>query len=167
MLQYKMMDPVEQHSFERFGENTEPEEQEWLVGIDRQFKAELERMARFDKDLPPEGAFRLNSGAFFFQLVRRYAATNTAGVILSLGHLNSLIASGALYGPRGGLRISYNALQGHYLRGEAFVVRSGYIGTRDATTNHLETLIEAALDSGHAVVAAVQSAIVRAAAVQT
>jgi hypothetical protein len=166
MLQYKMMEPVERHSFERFGENTESEEREWLVWIDQQFKAELERMVRFDKDLSPEGAFRLNSGAFFFKLVRRYAATNTAGVILSLGHLNSLIASGALYGPRGGLRISYNALQGHYLRGEGFVelVRSGYIGTRDATTDNLETLIEAALNNGHAVVAAVQSAIVRAVA---
>ena len=166
MLQYKMMEPVERHTFERFGENTEPEEREWLVWIDQQFKSELERMAQFDKDLSPEGAFRLSSGAFFFKLVRRYAATNTAGVILSLGHLNSLISTGALYGPRGGLKISYNALQGHYLRGEAFVelVRSGYIGTRDATTDHLETLIKAALDNGHGVVAAVQSAIFRAAA---
>lgn len=165
MLQYKMMEPVGRGSFERFGkDDLEFDEREWLVWIDQQFKAELGRMARFDKDLSPEGAFRLNSGAFFFKLMRRYAATNTAGIILSLGHLNSLIESGALYGPRGGLRISFNALRGHYLRGGAFVelVRSGYIGTRDATTDHLEALIEAALDSGHAVVAAVQSAIVGA-----
>jgi hypothetical protein len=153
MMQYKMLEPVERK------ELTEHEEEEWLVRIDQQFKSELERMARFDRDLSPEGAFRLNSGAFFFKLVRRQAATNTAGIILSLGHLNYLIERGALSGPRGGLRISYNALRGHYLRGEAFIelVRSGYIGTRDATTDHLEALIEAALVNGHAVVAAVQS----------
>jgi hypothetical protein len=160
MMQYKMLEPVERRSFEGFRKDAEPDEKEWLVRLDQQFKSELARMAQFDRDLSPEGAFRLNSGAFFFKLVRRCAATNTAGIILSLGHLNRLIKSGALHGPQGGLRISYDALGGHYLRGEAFIelVRSGYIGTRDATTDQLEALIEAALVNGHAVVAAVQSA---------
>jgi len=87
-------------------------------------------MVQFDKDLSPEGNFRLHSGAFYFKLVKRYAATNAAGIILSLDHLKKLIANDALRGPRGGLRISYDALCGHYLRGEAFVelIRSGYIG---------------------------------------
>ena len=124
MIQYKMLEPVERE------EDMEHEEKEWLVRIDQQFKSELERMTRFDRDLSPEGAFRLNSGAFFFKLVRRQAAINTAGIVLSLGHLKFLIERGALYGPRGGL----------------------------STTDHLETLIEAALVNGHAVVAAVQSA---------
>jgi len=54
---------------------------------------------------------------------------------------------------------SYNSLQGHYLRGEAFVelIRSGYVGTRGATTDHLRELIEAAVNGERAVVAAVQS----------
>jgi len=52
---------------------------------------------------------------------------------------------------------SYNSLQGHYLRGEAFVelIRSGYVGTRGATTDHLRELIEAAVNGERAVVAAV------------
>jgi len=37
-------------------------------------------------------------------------------------------------------------------------VRSGYIGTRGATTEHLQELIGAALAGGRAVVAAIQSA---------
>jgi hypothetical protein len=70
-----------------------------------------------------------------------------------------MIADGAASGPHGGLRISYRRLDGHYLRSDPFVelVRSGYIGTRDATTENLQVLIDAALNGGRAVVAAIQS----------
>ncbi|MGO9769309.1 MAG: hypothetical protein ACLPSW_07090 [Roseiarcus sp.] len=46
------------------------------------------------------------------------------------------------------------------LRSDPFVelVRSGYIGTRGATTDHLQGLIDAALTDGRAVVAAIQTA---------
>ena len=56
------------------------------------------------------------------------------------------------------LRIAYSELNGHYLRGEAFVdlIRSGYIGSQSATTDHLETLINAPLAEGRGVVAAIQ-----------
>jgi hypothetical protein len=79
---------------------------------------------------------------------------------LSLGHLDQLMYEGALTGPAGGLRISYRSLHRHYLRGEgiAELVRSGYIGTRGATTDHLQVLIEASLGGGKAVVAAIQTA---------
>lgn len=122
--------------------------QEWSVPINAQFQDELTRMARFDKDLAPNGPYRL-------------AATNSAGIILSLEHLNQMIAEGAASGPRDGLRISYKALDGHYLRSDPFVelVRSGYIGSRGATTEHLQELIDAALTGGRAVVAAIQTAI--------
>jgi len=164
MVQYKMMEPAERKARRKKTkpiDSEQAEEQQWSVPINTQFRKELKRMARFDKDLAPDGPYRLNPGAFFFKLVRRLAAANSAGIILSLEHLNQLIVDGAASGQRSGLRISYNALKGHYLRSDPFVelVRSGYIGTRGATTDHLQYLIEAALTGGRAVVAAIQSAI--------
>lgn len=163
MVQYKMMEPEQRTRSKRTTAGSEYEvadDQEWIVPIDTQFTAELARMKKFDQDLSPDGTYRLNSGAFFFKLIKRNAATNAAGIVLSLDHLNHMIAKGAASGPRGGLRISYRTLNGHYLRSDPFVelVRSGYIGTRDATTENLRALIEAALNGGRAVVAAIQSA---------
>jgi hypothetical protein len=166
MVQYKMLEPQSRRTrivTRELLEYEERDEPEWIVPIDRQFKEELARMRRFDKDLAVKGPFRLHPGAFFFKLVKRYASVNTAGIILSLDHLEQLIIDGKASGPRGGLRISYNSLGGHYLRGEAFVelIRSGYIGTRGATTDHLRELIEAAVNGERAVVAAVQSEVRR------
>lgn len=162
MVQYKMLEPEErgrrQIVTDMF-EYDELDDQEWMVRINDQFKDELARMRSFDRDLAPDGPYRLHSGAFFFKLVRRNAAANSAGILLSLGHLDRMMADGALTGPAGGLRISYQSLNGHYLRGDGFVelVRSGYIGTRGATTEHLQALIQASLDGGKAVVAGIQS----------
>jgi hypothetical protein len=164
MLQYKMLEP-EKRRHSRVAaamlEDDDVDDQDWLVRIDRQFNDELERMRCFDRDLAPDGPYRLNSGAFYFKLVRRNAATNSAGILLSLGHLDKMLTGGALSGPSGGLRISYRSLEGHYLRGEGFVelVRSGYVGTRGATTEHLQTLIKASLEEGRAVVVGVQTAL--------
>lgn len=166
MVQYKMME-TEERKGRRFNTrlftNSEAEEPEWTVPINRQFRTEIDRMISFDKDLSPEGSYRLNSGAFFFKLVKRHAATSTSGIMLSLGHLIQLIADGGTTGPKGGLRISYRALNGHYLRSDSFIelLQSGYIGTRGATTEHLQELIEATLKGGRAVVAAIQSVMER------
>lgn len=172
MVQYKMLEPgkgnEEEPDIEAGWENdalgtkdaVERKEREWLVRIDQQFKDEMGRMKTFDQDLSPTGPYRLHSGAFYFKLVRRHASTKSAGIMLSLGHVEKMIADGDVSGPRGGLRISYKELDGHYLTGELFVdlVRSGYIGTRGATTDHLQALIAATLAQGKAVVAAIQSA---------
>jgi len=160
MAQYKLMEPDGQTRRKITTAGFEyVDDQEWIVPIDPQFTAELARMKKFDQDLSPDGTYRLNSGAFFFKLVKRNAATNAAGIVLSLDHLNHMIAKGGASGPRGGLRISYRTLNGHYLRSDPFVelVRSGYIGTRDATTENLQALIGAALNGGRAVVAAIQT----------
>lgn len=155
MVQYKMMEPLwDQRVRSREGER------EWIVRVDDQFLDEIERMKWFARDLSPEGPYRLNAGPFFVKLVKRNASTSTAGILVSLEHLLQLMGTDALIGPRGGLRISYRDLDGHYLRGEPFVdlVRSGYIGSRGATTDYMERLIEAALQDGRGVVAAVQRA---------
>ena len=156
MLQYKMMEPYG-HSRHRTGE-----EKEWIVRIDQQFQDELARMATFDKDLNPDGSYRLNSSPFFIKLIKRHAAINAASIIISLGHLNQLIAEGHATGPRNGLRISYQKLGGHYLRGNSFVelVRSGYIGTRNATTDHFRQLINATLAEGRSLVTAIHEAMI-------
>ena len=62
-------------------------------------------------------------------------------------------------GVHNGLRISYDALRGRYMRQGTFVdlIRSGYIGAYAATTGHFEALIQAVLDGDRAVVAAVQA----------
>lgn len=171
MVQYKMMEStkvVDSDYGERIGDEDdgldEPahgELKEWVTPIDAQFKEEMKRMARFKGDLSPGGCYRLNPGAFYFKLVRRNAATNSPTLVLSLGHLNKMLKDGEMSGPRGGLRISYGALGGHYLRGDGFIelIRSGYIGTRDATTVHLRILIDEALNNRRGVVAAIQSAI--------
>lgn len=159
MLQYKMMN----RGRVRQRDPNDPDDdgyREWNVEIDDQFMKELRRMQSFDRDLESDGSYRMHSGAFFFKLVKRNAATNSAGILLSLGHLEQLMREGALQGPAGGMRISYDHLAGHYLRGEPFVelIRSGYIGTRGATTSHLEALIDASLAGGKAVVAGIQAA---------
>jgi hypothetical protein len=164
MVQYKMMEPIErsrQRVTRGWLEYDEVGEQEWAVPVNSQFKDEIARMERFDRDLALAGPYRLNSGPFYFKLIKRRAATNTAGIVLSLDHLKQMISEGKAKGPRGGLRISYQALNGHYLRSDPFIdlVRSGYIGTRGATTEHLQSLIDATLTGGRAVVAAIQSAI--------
>lgn len=160
MVQYKMMEERKSLRIEtEWGHLEEINEKQWVVPIDRQFREEMGRMHRFNH---PSGvqpaAYRMNASPFFFKLVRRLGATGGAGILLSLGHLQQLLDEGALEGGRGGLQISYRELNGHYLRSEAFVdlVRSGYIGSQGATTDHLQTLIEATLAGGRAAVAAIQ-----------
>jgi hypothetical protein len=164
MVQYKMMGPSERKrrklSIDSFDYDVR-DEKEWTVSIDAQFIDELGRMSKFNHDLSPDGPYRLHSGPFFFKLVKRFAAASTSGIILSLGPLEQMIAEGAATGPRGGLRISYQTLDGHYLRSDAFIelVRSGYVGSRGATTNHFRSLINAALEGGRSVVAAISQSI--------
>jgi hypothetical protein len=116
-------------------------------------------MRKFDRDLDQKGPYRLNPGAFFFKLVKRYSQIESSGIILSLDHFDQLLENGALDGPKGGLRLRYSDLNGHYVRSDGLIelIRSGYIGTRGATTTHLQALIDAALSEGRAAVAAIQS----------
>ena len=166
MVQYKMLEPqpraLRQVDYGFFGISTVTDEQEWTVPINEQFKKELARMEAFDSRAGAVGgSYRMNASPFYFKLVKRTGSTNGAGIMLSLGHLQHLADAGALTGPRDGLRIAYSKLAGHYLRSESFVelVRSGYIGSHDATTDHLQAMIQATLSEGRSVVAAIQRAI--------
>ncbi|NRD89477.1 hypothetical protein C8024_08495 [Sphingopyxis sp. BSNA05] len=149
MVQYKMLERDRD-----LGEG-------WQARIDWQFEDELNRMRQFECDLDPEGPYRLHPGAFFMKMMKRKSAASAAGIVISLGHLEHMLSQGSLRGSRGGLRIDHAELDGHYLRSEAFVelVRSGYVGTRGATTGHLQSMIEATLNEGRAVVAAIHHSI--------
>lgn len=164
MVQYKIMEeqerPARRRSFDML-DGAEYREPEWIVRLDDQFRDEVERMERFATEADPSGAYRMSTNPFFFKLVKRHGDTKSPGILMSLDHLNHLRTAGELTGERGGLRISYGALDGHYLRGETFVelVRSGYVGTHCATTDHMEALIMATLAGGRAAVAAIQHAL--------
>jgi len=161
MVQYKMMEPLGRTKRQidtSLGTISHADEAEWVVPINDQFHDEMARMAQFDHPAGPIGSYRMSPSPFFFKLVRRYGLTSGAGILLSLGHLQQLLREGQLTGPRRGLSIAYKELNGHYLRGETFVdlIRSGYIGSQSATTDHLEMLIKATLAEGRGVVAAIQ-----------
>jgi len=156
MVQYKMLEGARTVVRQ---EDAEFEEKEWSVHVDEQFKSELVRMTKFDKDADSNSDYRLNPTSFFFKLVKRDAETKSAGIILSREHLQFLIDSGTLDGPKGGLKIGFRQLNGHYIRSSGFVelIRSGYIGSRGATTKHLKQLVDLTLSEGRAAVGVVQA----------
>jgi hypothetical protein len=64
--------------------------------------------------------------------------------VLSLAHVQHLLDGPVHKGPRRGVRFSYEALAGQYLRATDFVglVRSGYIGTHRIESAVIEQLLE-------------------------
>jgi hypothetical protein len=94
------------------------------------------------------------------RFVKREASTNTSAITMPIDHFKAVRAS-APKGPRGGLRISYEALKGQYMREAGLVdlVKAGYIGCHCETTTAFETLIQTILQNGNATVAAIQSKI--------
>lgn len=149
MLQYKMLEREGAAGAEN-----------WVYRTDAQFRKELARMQPFRKGAKPSpGEYRLNPEVFYFKFVKRMAAQSDASLIVPLDHLEVLMAGTKPRGSRGSVRISYDALEGRYLRQTGFVdlLRSGYIGAYATTTADLTTLIEATIREGRALVVAVQS----------
>jgi hypothetical protein len=103
--------------------------------------------------------YRINPQVHYLKFVRRDATLGKSTITMPIDHFDSLRRNPSCRGPRGAFRISYDALEGRYLRQEAFLdlVRSGYIGASAASTADLKTLIDAILRDGGGVVAAIQS----------
>jgi hypothetical protein len=78
--------------------------------------------------------------------------------LVSLDHLNQIFAAPKNKGPKGGVCLSYEALEGTYLRETDMLglIRSGYIGTHRAETDALATIINEAAKGNKAVVLAWQ-----------
>lgn len=160
MVQYKMMEPqyLEDDDDDDDYDDDYDITNDWLYRPDSQLDEEIARMDLFaakQGDTP----YRLNSGPFYMKFVKRHARADRPGFIISLDHFKALRAAPDALGPKGGIRISYARLEGHYLQNQTFIdlVRSGYIGSTGQITPAFKELIDETLRSGRALVAAIHS----------
>lgn len=147
MIQYKMLE----------ADDTE----EWVFRPNSQCFDEISRM-----QLPRIQAaitdYRLHRSPFYFKFVKRKGVTGSPqSFLISLDHFQQLLNSQASRGPKGGVRISYKALDGTYLRQADILslIRSGYIGTHRVETDSLRLIIEEVANGNRAVVIAWQRTI--------
>jgi len=148
-LQYKMLE------FE-----TNSESDDWVYRPNTQFQKEISRMKKFASDSLGAGdSYRLNPSALYLKFVKRNALLQSGSIITPLDHYEQLAQTDVLKGPRGGLRVSYEALGGNYMRPHTFqeLLQSGYIGTYPPATKALELLIRGIIDGNRAIVFAIQS----------
>lgn len=149
MLQYKMLEP-----------SRSDDETDWIYRPDKKLEAEIKRMRKFAALHPPgPHEYRLNPAVFYLKFVKRDGVIRGGGIITPIDHFEQLRDDPSCRGPKGALRISYDGLDGRYMRQGAFLdlIRSGYIGAHAETTQHLKTLVEAVLANNRAVVAALQT----------
>ena len=151
MVQYKMLEPEKAVG-----------SADWIYRPDAQFAKEIKRMKKFSATQAPGPLeYRINPQVFYLKFVRRDAALGKSTQTMPIDHYHVLESDPNCKGPRGGFKITYDTLDGRYLRQEAFVdlIRSGYIGAYADTTAALKDIVDAALEDGRAVVAAIQSSI--------
>ena len=151
MLQYKMLEEDMQESGSH----------DWLFRPDKQMRDEIDRMRLpvFETSLTD---YRLNRNPFFFKFVKRKIVDDShQSFLVSLDHLNQILAAPEAKGPKGGVRLSYEALEGTYLREADMLglIRSGYIGTHRVETEALATIIHETAKGNNAVVLAWQQKI--------
>lgn len=133
---------------------------DWVYRPDGQLDKEVERMNLFRQASSTFADYRLNPEAFYMRFVKREGKIDSPAITMPIDHFKKIRANPSV-GPGGGLRISYEALQGQYMREAGLVdlVKAGYIGCHCDTTAAFETLIDEVLQQGNAVVAAIQSKI--------
>ncbi len=149
MVQYKML------------EEDKKAKGDWNFRPDMQLRAEIARM-KIPAIQVPTSDYRLSRIPFFFKFVKRKIVDDShQSFLVSLDHLNHILASPAVKGPRGGVRMGYDALDGTYLREADMIglIRSGYVGTHRVETVVLKTIIEAVAEGNKAVVLAWQKKI--------
>lgn len=134
MVQYKMLEQ----------EKHEDNDSDWIFRPDKQTRDEVSRM-RIPKSKSNIDDYRLNANPFYFKFAKRELTSGEvlSPFILSLEHLEYLLETPRSKGPRGSIRLDYSSLQGTYLRESNFVdlIHSGYIGTHQAESKWLETII--------------------------
>ena len=149
MVQYKMLEPLGD------GRDTD-----WVYRPDEQLERQLARMRSFgSRGAPGLSEYRLNPQAFYLKFVRRDASLGRTPITIPIEHFEKLRNDPACAGPGGAFRISFNTLNGRYLRQRTFfdLIRSGYIGTYTETTGDLEELIEEILRNKRGAVVALHS----------
>jgi len=146
MVQYKML------------EQCGPSGADWVFRPKEQDVNEIDRMYMPSNAKQGEG-YRLNSNPFYFKFVKRKIVEGKhQSIIMSLDHVKQFFSSQHGHGPRGGVRLSYEDLDGAYLRERDIIslIRSGYIGTTREETDILEAIIQQAVDGDKALVIAWQ-----------
>jgi hypothetical protein len=148
MVQYKMLEECKQ----------DDESRDWLFRPDNQLRKEIGRMQLpdFKRTITD---YRLNRNPFFFKFVKRKIVDDShQSFLISLDHLKQILTSQEAKGSRGGIRLSYEALDGTYLREADLIslIRSGYIGTHSAETEMLATIISEVANGNKALVLAWQ-----------
>lgn len=153
MVQYKML---EEQRFKK-EVHDEFEEKDWFYRPDKQFKKEISRMAFLKTNSKPTD-YRLNNDPFYFKFFKRRHTEYMGGIIMPLEHLELVLKGSTGKGPKGGIRISFDSLEGRYLRETEFLylIRSGYIGTHSEDTEHLKTIIREVSKGNKAIVLAWQ-----------
>lgn len=146
MVQYKML------------EEDKNAKGDWHFRPDKQLRDEIARM-KIPAVQVATTDYRLSRNPFFFKFVKRKVVDGShQSFLVSLEHLNQILAAPVAKGPKGGVRISYDALNGTYLREADMIglIRSGYVGTHGAETTALATIIDAVARGNKAVVLAWQ-----------
>lgn len=149
MVQYKMLEPS----------RTGAADKDWIYRPDPDLDEQIRRMRKFTKTHRPAGReYRLNPAVFYLKFVKRDSSIKKGGFILPVEHFEKLRNDPVCRGPNDGLRVSWESLDGRYLREAAFfdLIRSGYIGSHAETTADTKTLIEWVLKCGKSAVAAIQ-----------
>ncbi len=148
MVQYKMLEEDIPYN-------------DWIFRPDQQLYEEIARM-RLPEIEESFTDYRLCRSPFFFKFVKRKIVNRKPqSFLVSLDHLNQIITAPEAKGPRGGVRISFETLDGTYLREADMLglIRSGYIGTHKAETALLSTIIREVARGNKAVVLAWQQKI--------
>lgn len=153
MVQYKMLESI-----------SEDHNTDWIYypDSDKQFEKEIDRMRDFSQTHPPGRLeYRMNPQVFYLRFVRRDKELGRNTQTVPIDHFELLRDDPKCRGPKGGLRITYDTLDGRYLHQQAFVdlVRAGYIGAHATKTAELASHIRTILGEGRAVVGALQTSL--------
>lgn len=160
MVQYKMLK-----------ENYNPItcETDWIFRPDYQLKKETARM-KLPSVAGKINDYRLYRNPFFFKFVKRKGdGESHQSFVISLDHLNHLLVSSKSKGPKNGIRVSYEALDGAYLRESDLIglIRSGYIGTHRIESEALNLIISEVAKGDRALVLAWQKRFVKGMRLET
>lgn len=149
MLQHKMLEY----------EKNEDGGNDWVYRPDSHLDDQIARM-KIPEIHEDKTDYRLNANPFYFKFIRRRSAIGVPhkSFFISLEHLKKVRSSPNSRGPRGGVRLGYEALDGTYLREREMIglIRSGYIGTHQTMSSHLGAIISEVSRGNRALVLAWQ-----------
>jgi hypothetical protein len=149
MVQYKMLD--------RVGSGFDGD---WIYRPDGNLASEVARMDTFSKLASGSTQeYRLNSDVFYLKFVKRDGLLTNGSIVTPLEHFKQFINLPGARGPRDGVRISYDSLEGSYMRHGTFIdlMQAGYIGSYADDTQNFQVLIEEVMRNNRSVVAAIQT----------